>query len=312
MGLLTNKRLIMVKAESEYGTDPVPSADSDALLVRDNINLTPLNLQYADRSIVRAFLGASDQLPTNAHAVLELEVEVTGMQGLGVPTPPLSALLQACALAETDDEGTDVVYNPVSGDFESCAIYVNQDGVLQRLTGCRGTAKLVLRNHEVPFWQVQVFGRYNALTDAAQGSPDYSAFKVPLPVNNTNTTGFKLHGFEAGVLQNLEIDLANNVIYRSLVGASDECMITGRRAVGALSMEMTTVNAKDWIGIARSGATGALEITHGSAGNQLTVECPRVQLTNPRYEDSEGIVMLSLDLVVMPDEGNDEVVFTFA
>lgn len=312
MGLLTNKRLILAKSEEIYGTDPTPTPDDDALLVNENIQPTRLNLQYANRSVVRSFFGASEQMPTNAYAMLEFEVEMTGMKDAGVPIASLSALLRACGLSETITEETSVAYAPVSDDFDSCTIYYNQDGVLQRLTGARGNVRFVMRNHEVPVMRFSMTGVFNSLTDAAQGTPDYSAFRQPLPVNNQNTSGYTLHGFEDGVLASLEIDLGNQVVFRSLVGGAEEVRITGRNASGSLSMEATKVAERNWIELIRQANLGALAITHGQAGNRCSIGAPKVQLTNPSDDDDEGVAMMGVDLVLMPDSGNDEIEITFS
>ena len=55
MALLSRKRLILVKVESTYGTDSVPTG-TDALLVR-NLDITPLSGDIVSRDLVRPWLN---------------------------------------------------------------------------------------------------------------------------------------------------------------------------------------------------------------------------------------------------------------
>ena len=50
MALLTRKRVILIEAESSYGTDPTPSA-TDAVLVRD-LTITPQSSDVVSRELI--------------------------------------------------------------------------------------------------------------------------------------------------------------------------------------------------------------------------------------------------------------------
>ena len=58
MALLTRKRVILIEAESSYGTDP-GMATSTVVLVRD-LSITPQSSDVVNRDVVRPFLGASE------------------------------------------------------------------------------------------------------------------------------------------------------------------------------------------------------------------------------------------------------------
>jgi len=53
---------------------------------------------------------------------------------------------------------------------------------------------------------------------------------------------------------------------------------------------------------------------HGTtAGNQVTMLAPIVDILNPTYSDSDGIQMLNLPYVAIPSSaGNDELTLTFS
>jgi len=53
-------------------------------------------------------------------------------------------------------------------------------------------------------------------------------------------------------------------------------------------------------------------MVHGTtAGNIVALDAPKVQLLQPAYEDSNGILMIKMNLALIPDVGNDEITLTF-
>jgi hypothetical protein len=89
-------------------------------------------------------------------------------------------------------------------------------------------------------------------------------------------------------------------------------LITDREPVGSVTIEATNVAAKDWWAIARAGTLGAMAITHGTAaGQRVQVTASNVQLTNPQYQDMDGITMLQLGMNFIPSAGNDEISVIF-
>lgn len=309
MALLSRKRTILAKIESVYGTDSVPTGAANAILIR-NLNINPQETETAPRDVVRTYLGNSEQLPVAIHVMAEFEVEIAGAGAAGT-APAYGPLLRACGFAETINAGVSVVYAPISTGFESLSIYFNVDGVLHKLLGARGTMSMELNAKAIPVYKFKFTGLYSAVTDSAVPSLTLGAWQKPLPVNGVNTTGFSIHSYGAGVLQSLSIDMANNVVFRSLVGA-ESTLITDRKPAGNITMEATTVAAKDWWTNIKNATTGSLSLTHGTvAGNKVVIAAPAVQLVNPAYQDLDGIQMLQAGLVLVPgSSGNDEVSIT--
>lgn len=201
-------------------------------------------------------------------------------------------------------------YVPVSDSFESVTIYVNVDGVLHELNGARGSVSFDLNVLGIPVMRFRFLGIFVTVVDAAAPICDYSGFQKPVVVNNDNTSGFTLHGYSSSGLQSLSIDMANNVVFQSLVGA-ERVLITDRKPVGAVSLEATTVAAKNWWALVSAATTDELSITHGTtAGNIAILDAFAAQLTQPGYEDLDGVAMLRASLILVPTGGNDEVALT--
>ena len=309
MPLLQRKRVILAKIETTYGTDSTPTGAANAILVR-NLSITPQEADFTDRDLVRPYLGRSEQLPSAFRAQVEFEVEMAGSGAAGT-APGYGPLLKACGLAETVTASTKVDYAPTSTTFDSVTIYMNNDGVLHKLTGARGTVSIQMRAKDIPVFKFTFLGLYNNVTDTAMPAATYTIFQTPLTVTNGNTTPFTLHGYSA-VLSELQLDLTNSLVHRTLVGGSESVLITDREPQGSLTIEATTVAAKDWWSLAKNATLGALSITHGTtAGNKVVVSSSRVQLTNPQYQEQDGVTMLQLGTNYVPSTaGNDELLIT--
>lgn len=307
MPLLTRRRTILAKTETTYGVDPTPTGSANAILIR-NLNVTPLNAEVVSRDLVRAYLGNSEQLIASKHVQLDFEVEMAG-SGTAGTAPAYAPLLKACGLAETDGV-SDVVYSPVSSGFGSATIYFNIDGVLHKVTGARGNVEFTIGARTIPTMKFTFTGIYNAPTDAALPSVDYSAFQTPLAANTSNTTDFEFFSF-AGVLESLTLNLGNSINYRSLIG-SESVIMTDRMVSGTAVFEAPLTASKDFFAAALASTLGNLTITHGTAsGNKFKIDSTRIDIANPTYTDNNGIHMLSVPFVAVPSSaGNDEISFT--
>jgi hypothetical protein len=206
-----------------------------------------------------------------------------------------------------------VAYKPVSDTFSSVSIYYNIDGVLHKVTGCRGTFTINGAVGEIPTLDFTMTGIYNAPTDTAAPAATYTNQAVPVIFKNGNTTNFQLLSY-AGCLQSVELDMGNEVVYRELVGCSKEVLITNRAVTGTVVLEAPTIASKDYFTAALSDSTlGNLTLKHGqTAGNIVTLTSSTIDIGDVSYEDQDGIHMLSIPVVAVPGStGNDEMILVF-
>jgi hypothetical protein len=308
MALLSRKRLILVKTETTYGTDATP-VGTDALLVR-NLDITPLSGELVSRDLVRPYYGNYDQLIAKTSVAVTFEVELAG-SGTAGTAPKYGACLKACGMSETVVATTSVTYAPVSSSFSSVTIYFNVDGVLHKLTGCRGDMSMSCAVGQIPTLKFNLTGVYNAPTDTAQPSVTYAAQATPLIFRQGNTSAFSFFSY-SGVLQSVELNLANSLVYRELVGGTKETLLTDRKPAGTVMIEAVAIATKDFFTAALGTATGNLTFLHGTtAGNKVTFTAPTVDVLNPAYQDQDSVMMLSIPYVATPTTaGNDE--FTLA
>lgn len=298
------KRTILAKIESTYGTDPSPTGAANAILAR-NLNITPLEAAMVERNVVLPFFGNFGAVPGSAFVKFDFEVELAGAGAAGT-VPGYGVLLRACGHSETVNVGTNVIYAPISASFESCTIYFNVDGVQHKATGCRGTVSLDFSNEGIPVYKFVITGIYSAPTDTALPSLTLTAFQKPLPVNKVNTT-FTLHSYSA-IVDKFSVDVGNSVVAKDYVNTTQDVRILDRKTKAKVAMEAVAVATKDWFAISRAGTTAAMTLTHGTVtGNKVKVDMALVQLGDPKYANAGGVVMLDVDLMPQSSAtGNDE------
>jgi len=210
--------------------------------------------------------------------------------------------------------GVSVMYTPNSGfgtatANTSATIYFARDGVRHILLGARGTVSLGLASKQIPKFKWTFTGLLGTISDTALPSVNYGGFQTPDAVSTANTTDLNLHGYAGAVMQSLTFDIANTVIHRQLVGA-ESVLITDRKPVGNVSIEATSVAAKDWWTAAKNASYGVFGVKHGqTAGNIVGITGRNIQLKQPKYSDSDGVVMFDAGLSFTPygAAGNDEI-----
>ena len=311
MPLLSRRQLLLAELEVTYGTDPTPLVGSNAILVR-NIEVTPLEADTVSRELIRPYLGQSEQLLTQTRVLVNFEVELAG-SGTAGTAPAYGPLLRACSFTETVSAGVSVTYEPNSDAApKSVTIYFNNDGVLHKATGCRGTFSLNCAVGEIPTIAFEFTGIYNTPTDVALGSPTYANQADPVVFKQGNTTGFEVFSY-AGCLQSFTMELANELVYRELVGCTKQVLITNRAPAGEVMIEAVSIATKNFFSEATGNSTGNLTFQHGqTAGNIVTFTAGQIDLGNPSYSDEDGIQMLTLPYIATPtDSGNDEMEIVF-
>jgi len=298
-----NKRLLLARIETTYGTSSAPTG-ADAILVSD-LDVKPLEVDLKDRELITPYYGNTEKLVSMRMVEVSFSVEMAG-SGVAGTAPRYGACLQACALNETIVAATSVTYAPVSSAIRSVTLDFYADGTRHLVTGARGTFEIESEVGEVPKFNFEFTGLYNTPTALATPAATFTNQADPLVMNAENTTALQLHGF-AAFLESFSLDLANEVVYRQLAGATRQVLITDRAPEGELQIEAPPIGSIDYFARISSQALGNLQFQHGqTAGNIVTFAAPGVNLGSPSYEDSDGVLMLSMPFMPNPATGNDE------
>lgn len=312
-----NKEL-WAKLEVTYGTDPTP-VGTDAILTQ-NCSIVRYSGNKVSRGLDQAYLGAESQINTNPGVQLTFEVEIAGSGSAGT-APAYDALLRAIGFVQSDSSptGTSKIYNLTSGSPEhsSVTFWFEQDGMLQKVNGARGTAVLTFPRDAMPKLQFTFMGQYTRPTAQNLTGTDVSDFIAPVPVTNTNTPTFTMGGspLTSLVSESVTFDIGNTVVHRNLIN-NNEIYITDRSVSMQAVVEAVLPSTKDWFADAIESHLGTintqtLQLIHGTtSGNIVQVDCPAVQIVEAPESDSDGILTQTFTGLCLPSSGNDELTLT--
>jgi hypothetical protein len=279
------------------------------------MSITPFEAQYADRALVRGYMGGSEQLVGPASMKVSFDVELAG-SGVANTAPQWGDLLLACGFAEAVlTTPNRVEYTPVSSAFKSLTIYYYDDGVLHKLLGCMGTVKLGSKVGEIPKLSFEFTGLYGGETAVANATPTLSAWQKPVVMAKANAVDITLGcSYAAGALtggtvyttDGLELDVGNQVAFNALLNA-ETVDITDRNVTGSAQFDLTAAQEVAFMTDIKAGTTTGLGLTIGTtSGNKFILYGPAVQRTAPAKAEMNGARVLGYSLGFKPLAGNDE------
>jgi hypothetical protein len=316
MSRLLRKTIILAKTHATYTTDPVPTGAANAMLV-SNCSIDTLNADSKDRDVIRAYLGASEQLLGSRYKSVSFDIELVG--GLIGVAPNWGPLIRACGFAETITAVTRVDYTPVSNAFDAVAIYYFDDGLLHKLLGARGTCSIKATVGEIPKMSFKFVGLDGGDSAVANPTADTSLFQVPQVVIDANTDDLTWGGTHAAVVapaitagttypsQGLELDFGVSAPFTPLLGG-ESVPITQRSITGFCAMDLTAAQAVTFQDKVRNGTLESLGLKHGTGvGKQSLFFMPNVQCVKPEKREINGIRLEGYSLRMVPTSaGNDE------
>lgn len=309
MALREKLKAILVKAETTYAVDPVPTGAADGVLVRSVAITEPVSIKTGERSIVRPFLGGFAQLPAGAFVKIDVEFELAGFgtAGPAAPTKGYDALLRACGLASTITAGTSVVYALVSSGFSSVTCYVYQDGTVHKVVGCFGDASLDISGEGVPVYKITLWGIYVPVADIAFPTVDVSAYQRPVLACADNTTPVSIFGY-AGSFKSFSLKFGNDVQTREYPGGVKKVLIVDRKSSGSIELEAVTVATFNPYTLFSGATPGAISVTHGTvAGNIVTIAAGQAVPKNAKFTTDQNLINLGFDFDAIPSAaGNDD------
>lgn len=305
------KKVLLVGIEAEQGT-PVPLAECILMTVSE-LDSAPYEGDRAERQRIKEQFGADAEVNMAPYTTVTTTIPLAGSGTVGTP-PNFGPVLIALGMRELIDAGVDVRYMPATDDHESLTVYFVEDGQLQCVPGCKGTAELSFTAKGFPTAQVTLTGSYQRpVTHTAAIAQTESNHAGEIPVNKQNTSKFTVHGF-AGCGQSLTFSLGNEVTYRNLAGC-DGVEITDRSVSGTVEIEAPNIATKNYFQQMESHQVvnlDAISFTHGTTpGNIIEFSAPKTQLSTISRADSDGVLHYQLGMRALPDAGDDEFVLIF-
>jgi len=304
MPLKWNRKVLLAKIETTYGTDAAPVGGANAVLAT-SVQLQPMEGQDVSRELELTTLGPQATVPVEIHAKLSFEVELAASGAAGTP-PAWGPLLRACAVAETIAAGVSVTYNPVSANHESATIHFWIENTKYALVGARGTATVKVEAQKVPKIAFTFTGLFTAPSEVAQATPTLTAWQKPIVATKANTPVFTFNG-QSLVLRSLELDLANEIATRFLIG-SEGVLITAKNESLKATVEAVPLTTLNPYALALAQTAVPLVLTHGvGAGEIVTLNAPLAQIQRPSgLAEQQGIVEWPLNFVPQVNAGNDQ------
>jgi len=306
MALKFKKKIILAKIETTYGTDAVPTGAANAILAL-NVNITPLEAVTEERELVG--FGANEKIHVGATVLVEFDVELAGSGVVDTPAA-YGPLIRACAMSETVNAATSVAYDQVSANEEAVTAYFHLHGQKHAILGVRGSWGIRVTSPGQAFIHFKLVGLWADPASVVDPTPDYTAFKKPVAVNNANTT-FSLHGYAARLVE-LTLDQNNETPYRNLVGV-EEIAVADRAWSGSVTIEAPALSAKNFFTTVKNDTIAALQLVHGkTAGNIIQIDAARAQLDSPQYGDADGLTTLQMGITLLPSApfADDEIKLT--
>lgn len=302
--MLTKRSVILAKIESVYGTDPTPTGANDAVLI-SNLSPSLAGARMNERPAMRNTLGQLKHLYGGSLLQVSFDVEIKG-SGTAGTAPEIGPLLRACGLGETIVGGVSVTYAPVSTAIESITIYIYEDGLEYKMTGCRGTFTGNLEAGMAGKLSFTFTGHWSGPTDVAVPAPTYDS-TVPVV---TLSAGFTVDSF-AGVVNALGFDIGNEVSMPPSINAADgfaDIIISGRDVKGSIDPETVLIATEAFIANYKSGvvmalATGTIGAT---GGNIYQLTFGQISYREVALGDRDGIRTYELAFGAAESTGDDE------
>lgn len=304
MPIFWKSKIILVKTEAVYGTDPGPTGGANAMLMT-NVGFSPMEGEDVSRDLERAYLGAQATIPVGLRGKLSGRVELVPSGAAGT-APAWGPLIRCCAVAQTINAGVSVVYNPISEAMESATIHFWIGGTQHILRGARGTATMRFPAQGIPYFEFELTGLWSQPAEAARPAPTLTAFQKPDVVTDANTPTFSLNGVTM-VLREAALALNNQVEPRLLVN-SESIVIPDRNDMLSARVEAVPVTTFNPYALANAQTQFAAALTHGIvAGRIVSLAAPACQLKRlSGFENAQNILEWPLEMAVLPVAGNDQ------
>lgn len=288
-------------------------APTDTVLA-ENATIRQLEADYQATPTLNGLEGAPPEEVRNPRSGAQFQVEA-GMKVAAGIVPAYDMLLRACGLDVTVVADTSVSYSPtaIDGDYDQCDLQLRTADAVQDLTGARGALSFSVSSGEKPKFGFNMVAQY--ATPAAEGfvAPDFSNWDKAAVATPTSVAAFLLGGTDLCV-RSLSFSDGRNPSTGRFMNC-DGTDIIRRAFTGQAVIEWPDLATKNVIENAYQEATEALvfEIRHPTeAGRVMRIAGAKVQMKFSGDTDIDGTLGATLDLVFLPDQGDDDIAIIFS
>ncbi len=314
--MLTRRRVLAAAIETTHGTaEAITAADGGILVIDPKIDT---NIAMESRKVIVPSLSNISDIPGTQSAVLTFQAELKGAGAAYSATvkPAIGKYLRACGFGEVIDTTAGLetaTYSPISDSIPTLTMWLFEDGVVKKMKGCAGTAKVSVEVGKPAYIDFTFTGIWDGVADAALITPTFEMTVPPVLLS----AAFSLDAYSAKISK-LDIDVANAVALREDISTSTGfsfAEVTSRLPVGSFDPEMTNVATYNWFGKWLAGGTGALSASIGATQyNKYAITAPAVQYTKIAEGDRNGVFIndVTIKLNQSANAGNDEIQLVFS
>ena len=307
--MLTQNKLILVKIESPYGSDPTPTTGANFVAAYD-IKVSPAPTYNPTLATDISLSKRAGTLGTASTAI-----SFKHQLQMNVAAPPIDPLLLSCGFTDSDTNG---VYVPRTTGFQSCTVWVYEDGICYKVNGCRGNAVFDFKAGEPVVVTFSMQGLWAPAEDLAYPTSVTDNGGKPCVAMNRAFTFTGGDGEKNPVVESLSFSLNNTIaLQKNMDDAAtygiEGVVITGRDAKGSFNPEvvLAATTPAYWTDFA---AVQQIPITYvvGDGTDNLTVSLPKCELENITPGDLGGIAIYDLPFSLVRTTADDEISLTFA
>jgi hypothetical protein len=297
MAYKARKKTVLFKKETTYSVDPTPTGAANAIQTSE-FALDPVEGEDLETNYDKPTLGSDPVALVGEHVRIRFKVKVAGAGAAG-DVPAWGSLIEACAYTINIDAGVSVEYAPDDDGTNSGTLYFKSDGVLHKVTGCRGKVTITGQNRQHCHFEFELIGLYNAPIAAGAIVPDYSGFVRPLAWRAA-TVNCSWNGVSLGTHE-FKLDGGQKVDFYEHSNA-ETIQLEDRKAMCDLKFEEPAIGTTDIFALCRAETEAALLWQLGTvAGNIVRIDAPKYQPRKPKRDNEKGIACLSFSGPLVAD-----------
>jgi hypothetical protein len=284
---LSDRSLLLAKAETVYGTDSVPTAANYILAE----NVRPRLMGQRERGkVAKPGVGQTSGFVVGEHIELSFEVPLAA-SGTAGTAPKWGPLMKSCGWAETIVAVTSVTYalhaDPQTADSQTI---VWRDGRrLHKVVGWRGRVGLRLAALKRPMLIFTGKGLYAEVTTAAlpvHADATFTGWFDARPIAQGRTT-FSLNAV-ATTLRELSIEASDNVLFNDLPHQENVTLRGERTFSGSVKASTPLPSALNLEAMWTGGAVVTAALVHGTTAGQIVTLNTKAQYDQPEYGEENG------------------------
>ena len=305
--MLSENKMLLAKIETTYGTDSTPDATNN-FIAACNISVTP-NLTYNDTCATDGSLSPRAGTLGQKYMQVTFDHQLQMESSSDYKTPPIDPLLLACGYVDA----TDGIYKPRTTGFQSVTLYVYEEDLLWKITGCRGDVEFDLSAGNDVTLKFTFQGAYTTPTITSGTFPSSWTDKGGSPV--VAMGGTFAWGSENPTIESLAFGLHNDVSIVPSIAATNGITgahIVNRKPEGSFDPEVVFSNDIDFWTPYEALTQTAITYSVNDGTAKMDISIPKTEITQIATGDRSGVLKYDITFRPIRDSGDDEISLTFA